>query len=46
MEAVAVLYVVAIPAAVILILGLVALLRAERQDIPRIVEALGHWPRR
>ena len=36
---------VAIPAAVVLILGLVALLRADRKDIPEIVKAMGHWLR-
>ena len=39
------LFLVAIPAAVILILGLVALLRADRKDIPEIVRAMGHWLR-
>jgi hypothetical protein len=45
-EAVAVLALVAIPAAVVLVLGLTALLRADRADIPRIVETMSHWLRR
>jgi len=32
-------------AAVILILGLVALVRARREDIPEVVQAIGHWLR-
>jgi hypothetical protein len=32
-------------AAVVLILGLVALLRADREDIPEVVQAIGHWLR-
>lgn len=29
----------------VLILGLVALLRARREDIPEVVQAIGHWLR-
>jgi hypothetical protein len=32
-------------AGVILILGLVALVRARREDIPEVVQAIGHWLR-
>jgi len=36
---------VTVPAGVVLILGLVALVRANRDDIPSIVESLGRWLR-
>jgi hypothetical protein len=32
-------------ACVVLVLGLVALLRADRKDIPAVVAAIGHWLR-
>jgi hypothetical protein len=38
-----VLAMVGIPAVVILVLGLVALLRADRADIPAVVQAIARW---
>jgi hypothetical protein len=40
------LYGVLAVAAVILVLGLVALTRCRREDIPAIVQALAYWWRR
>jgi hypothetical protein len=37
---------VGLVAAVVLILGLVALIRCRREDIPAIMRALGSWWRR
>jgi hypothetical protein len=35
-----------IPAGVVLVLGLVALLRCRREDVPETVRELGRWWRR
>ena len=36
---------VIVTASVVLILGLVALLRADRKDVPDVAKTIGHWLR-